>query len=454
MKALHLILPATVLASGAIFFSASNLSAYSFDGNLLSPFDRDFRVFNNFTDANANNNTTPSTNYPGALGAVMALWKGAAEWASQPMGNGQGDPTQPIIGSGNANFDAAFSGLATSSGVMGNNIMSELAGSQGGVLAFTELPGTPGGWRILFYSVWDWHDGPGSIVGGNSSFDLQGITCHEYGHALGLGHSGTAGTTMEASVSPLNTAIRSIEQDDINGVQALYGLKSASKLTITAFAGSGAPMRITGTNFGLGGNEVWFTPLSATASASAVPIKVGGLGSANGNTTIDVNVPPTAGKGMLIVRNTGIANGVGISNAFPFDPVACPAPLPYCTGKINSLGLVPEITFVGSNSLTISGGSMTIECNNGVPNKPGLFLHSDNGSATTPFQGGTLCLLGPIIRSPPFIFDTFGYCSQPLTFGAFEVGSYRWFQVWSRDPQSPDGIAVSLSRANQLKFCP
>ena len=119
----------------------------------------------------------------------MALWKGAAEWGSQAMGNGSGDPTQLSIGSGNSNFDAYFAGQATSAGVMGDNIMSELAGANGGVLAFTELPGAPGGWRILYYSTWEWCDGPSAISGSGNSFDLQGITCHEYGHALGMGHS-------------------------------------------------------------------------------------------------------------------------------------------------------------------------------------------------------------------------------------------------------------------------
>ena len=45
-----------------------------------------------------------------------------------------------LLGSGDANFDAHFLGNATSSGVIGNNIMSELAGCQGGVFAFMQGP--------------------------------------------------------------------------------------------------------------------------------------------------------------------------------------------------------------------------------------------------------------------------------------------------------------------------
>ena len=138
MKSLRILMPAALVASSALFLGSSNLEAWTLDGNVLSLFDRDFRVFNNFTDPSANDNTVVNNNYPGALGAVQALWKGAAEWASQPMGNGQGDPSQVTIGSGGGNFDPYFAGVATSAGVMGNNIMSELAGARSASVAGPE----------------------------------------------------------------------------------------------------------------------------------------------------------------------------------------------------------------------------------------------------------------------------------------------------------------------------
>ncbi|HUR26674.1 MAG TPA: matrixin family metalloprotease [Planctomycetota bacterium] len=454
MKFIRFILPAAVVGSAALFFGASNLRAWTLDGNFLSLGDRDFRVFNNFTDPTANNNAVTHTNYPGAIGAPMALWKGAVEWNSQAMGTGAGDPTQVTIGSGNANFDAYYAGMATSSGVIGDNIMSELAGSNGGVLAFTELPGSPGGWRILYYSGWEWHDGPSVISGGGSSFDLQAITCHEYGHALGLGHSNDGSATMFPSAAPLDISLRSIELDDIAGLQSIYGVKLGTKLTAASFVGSGSPLRITGANFPASNVEVWFTSLNPTAPNASLPIRVPFLVSANGGTTVDVNVPANAGKGMLMVRNSASGAGAGLSNAIPFDPTLCPDTLNYCVGKMNSVGSVPVIALLGSNSLAISGGNMTVECNLGVPNKPGIFLHSDNGSASNPFYGGTLCLAPPIVRGSPIAFDTFGYASQSVPFNAFDVGSYRWYQTWYRDVFSPDGIPVGLSDAIQVKYCP
>jgi hypothetical protein len=50
--------------------------------------------------------------------------------------------------------------------------------------------------------------------------------CHEYGHALGLGHSGSGSATMFPAGSLGQTSIRSIATDDINGVQCVYGVAS------------------------------------------------------------------------------------------------------------------------------------------------------------------------------------------------------------------------------------
>ena len=226
--------PIAALSLGTVLLTPGTSEGYSLIGGQLSQSQRDFRIFNNFTDSDANNNQTPDDQFPGAQGAVMAIWKASVEWGSELHGDGTGDPHQNgSLGSGGANFDPSFQGLATGVGGINDNIHSELSGSSGGVLAFTESPGS-NGWRIRYYSSWTWEDGPGTSLGFNN-IDLQGVACHEYGHAIGMAHSTASGATMGASIIGNGVQTRSINGDDQAGIQAAYGAASASKPVITGY---------------------------------------------------------------------------------------------------------------------------------------------------------------------------------------------------------------------------
>jgi hypothetical protein len=48
------------------------------------------------------------------------------------------------------------------------------------------------------------------------------IAAHEFGHALGMGHSGIAAATMYPSTSSCNANNRSLDTDDISGILFLY----------------------------------------------------------------------------------------------------------------------------------------------------------------------------------------------------------------------------------------
>src|SRR5262249_51718732 len=65
----------------------------------------------------------------------------------------------------------------------------------------------------------------GFDVSGNPpplTFDLQGSSTHQMGHALGLGHTSVPGCSMYTqSINALE--FRSIEADDMAGIQAIYG---------------------------------------------------------------------------------------------------------------------------------------------------------------------------------------------------------------------------------------
>jgi hypothetical protein len=315
MNLKQLILPA--LAVGTTFFIATpeQSEGYSLIGGSLNLGQRDFRIFNNFTDNAANNNQVAHPSFPGYQGADMSIWKASVEWSSIAHGDGSGDglASNGIIGNGGANFDPSFQGNTNGTGGTNNNIHSEISGSSGGVLAYTETP-ISDGWRIRYFSGWSWHDGPNGVSG----IDLQGVACHEYGHALGLGHSTVSGATMRASITGTGQAQRSINNDDSAGVQAVYGVMASTKPVITSIAAgpSAGTVEITGSNFTTTNNDVWFT--QATAGGNGTPIKVTGATSTSGGTQIVVTLPANAGPGDILVKRSGTGHNK-LSNAYPID---------------------------------------------------------------------------------------------------------------------------------------
>ncbi len=58
-------------------------------------------------------------------------------------------------------------------------------------------------------------------VGANGDYDFHTIALHEIGHALGLGHSSDSTSVMS---SAYRGSRRTLQSDDIAGIQALYGL--------------------------------------------------------------------------------------------------------------------------------------------------------------------------------------------------------------------------------------
>jgi Matrixin len=336
MKISAIVLPAAAAGAAALLLLPTHTDAWVALGGSLGLDQRDVRVFNNFTDAAANNNTTPSADFPGYVGAELACWKAVVEWGSRLHGDGGGDPLEGLIGSGGANFDPSWQGNAVGVGGSNDNIISQLNGNGGGVYAFTESP-ISDGWRIRFYQdPWIWQDGPGDEDGGSNRVDIQGILTHEYGHALGLDHTGVGGATMFAGVSPEDSStLRSIAADDIAGVQGVYGVASASKPVITAVARYAQNIEITGTHFDANDNEVWFT--QDTAGGSGTPVKVFNMPSSGG--VIEAQIPAGAGSGDVLVRVPG-NSGSDLSNAFPFN-INSSGFQTFCNGSDNAILFCP-----------------------------------------------------------------------------------------------------------------
>ncbi|MCH2107515.1 MAG: M10 family metallopeptidase domain-containing protein, partial [Planctomycetes bacterium] len=336
-----LLLPAAALTGAAmLLMPAEPAVAYSTLGSNLPYTQRDFRIHNNFADAASNNNTTEDPNFPGYTGVYLAFWKGAVEWASELHGgSGSGDPHQSGgLGSGGANFDGFMGGESSSIGGTTHNIVSAVSSCSSGVLAYCESTGLGGaGWRIRFCESWTWADGPGT--GTSGGMDIQGVACHEYGHALGLGHSTVGSATMYPSASGNGVPGRSIASDDIAGVQFIYGVRNANKPKIMSVASVDGFVTITGSGFSSAGNEVWFTPAASSGAGGAPKIVVSDVTS--DGTTITVGVPVEAGPGNVMVKNNG-NNHRNMSNAWPTalgggtGGGTCETPTNYCTSTPNS----------------------------------------------------------------------------------------------------------------------
>lgn len=353
---------ALALGTTATLFSPSVSQGFTITNGALPVDGRHFRLAGQFADPEANDNLAPNANFPGTAGALQALWKGAAEWGSRPHGDGLGDPLQPNLGDGGANFDFYYAGLATGHGIGGSQVISFFPSCTGGTLAWVDTP-TAGGWRMTVCEDWVWQDGPGAIPTGFLDVDIQAVLAHEFGHALGLGHSQVNNATMFANY--FGPQGRSLEQDDIDGVQAIYGVADPSKPVITGVTLNGTSLSITGSNFNTGSNEIWFTPIALTDPNGDPTLKQTNVPATGGGQLILTTVPPGAGSGAIHVKVPGTAHST-VSNAFPLDlsggqqfgivavtPTSVPALIPGTAKTVQIAGNGFDPT---SNATVVVGG--------------------------------------------------------------------------------------------------
>jgi hypothetical protein len=138
-----------------------------------------------------------------------------------------------------------------------------------------------------------------------------------------------------------------------------------------------------------------------------------------------------------------------------------PAPVVYCTGKLNSAGCVGSVTSVGSASAS-SSTPFEINASSIVSGKYGLLFFGVDGRTAFPFQGGHLCALPPTRRTTAQASGgTVGAndCSGSYSFdfnalirsGAhpdLEPGVLVNAQYWYRDPAS----ASTTGLTNAIEF--
>jgi hypothetical protein len=412
-------------------------AAYSLIGESLDLGQRDFRVFNNFPDPAANDNVIPHPNFPGHTGAVMAIWKAHSEWGSGPRaGDGLGDgiSSNANLGDGGANFDNSFQGLAENGGGLNGNVHSSSSNLGGGLLAFTQTP-IFDGWGIVYNADFVLDDGPG---GGGTGLDLQGIATHEIGHTLGLGHTGVSGATMSPATSGAGFGQRSLAADDIAGIQAVYGVASVNKPRIDATSGpvvSGGALVLTGVNFDVTGNEVWFT----AQDSDGTPAKLVGVTATGGGTQISVTVPAGVESGDVLVKVSG-TGGEALSNAFPLRIDGPPGAFALTGPGLSGSGGNPQLT--GDGDLSAGGAGFELHINLVKPLASGT-LFVALGEANLPFKGGVFDP-APILLQIPIVMPASGLLTLSASMpAAVPSGTGFVLQGWFTDASAIQGFSAT-----------
>jgi hypothetical protein len=432
-----LVILALLLAGLAVarLSSPARTAAFVLSGEHLDLGQRDVRAANTFTDASANDNLVAQPEFPGTLGAALAVRKAHVEWSSEAWagtGAGDGSPSNAVLGSGGANFDNSWQGVTSGPTGTNDNVHVALPLSSGSTLAYVEFP-VSDGWRVVYYDQpWVWSDGPGAP--GPGEIDLQGLATRMAGFTLGLASTSVANQTMSSTATDL-VLLRSIEFDDVAGIQAIYGMRSPAKPRITGLSGSratGGVLVIEGQGFGPAGNEVWFTRAAATGE----PLKL--LNVASFADSVSVAIPDGAADGDVLVRLGAGTSGASLSNAFPFDLADGFTELHPGLGAAGA----PPPWLTGEGTLAPGGAGFGVLLAGAPASAPGaLFVALQVGAA--PFKGGTLYAL-PVALTLAVTSDAAG----TLALGAVmpvgtPPGTLVVLQAALAEAAAPNGVVLS-----------
>lgn len=134
------------------------------------------------------------------------------------------------------------------------------------------------------------------------------------------------------------------------------------------------------------------------------------------------------------------------------------APTVYCSAKVNSLGCTPTIAGEGIASASVGNG-LHVSAHNVRNHQAGILIWSRT-SANNPFQGGTLCVAGPIARTAvqnaggDFWASNcsgsyeFSFTPAYLASATITPGDAIHAQYWSRD----DGASFNVGLTDALSF--
>jgi hypothetical protein len=166
---------------------------------------------------------------------IFSLIKGLDAWTNE----------------GESSFEFRYGGVTEETGgpwnADGMNVVFFSPDDGGDVIATTYYHTTAGEMVEFDVKYWDggwvFHGGVDTPPVG-TDFDIWDIASHEFGHALGLDHTWQFQATMYAYANLRQTKSRDLWDDDINGIQALYGtpdvnlrMTPAEQLTVVPAGG-------------------------------------------------------------------------------------------------------------------------------------------------------------------------------------------------------------------------
>lgn len=193
----------------------------------------------------------------------------------------------------------------------------------------------------------------------------------------------------------------------------------------------------------------------AIPGASGLTLNVAALGLAAGLHTVSVTVwDPTT----LVRDEAARAQWMSETRSWTIDVAGVVSS--YCTGKLNSDGCVPSMSWSGAPSVS-SVAPFDIRCNDAIALKNGLLFYG-YAPKNAPFQGGTLCVQSPTRRTPAqnsggtpppsvcagsYSYD-FNARIQAGVDSNLVAGATIYAQWWSRDP----GASFTVGLSNAISF--
>ncbi len=163
----------------------------------------------------------------------------------------------------------------------------------------------------------------------------------------------------------------------------------------------------------------------------------------------------------VAIRFFGADTNISL-DALAFDLLHESPVVSYCSAKATSQGCAPELSTSGHPSAS-SAQPFAVSATGVISGAPGTFFYGLSGAAALPFQGGTICVAGPLRRTPVSIASSAAGCASQLSFDfnawiasgvdtRLAPGAAVHLQAWSRD--GADAYGSSFSNAISFTVAP